>query len=126
MRILGIVALGATLGGCAAINVHETTLSTNQKVAIVSSPGDGVSPPSSTILVAGRSGQFVPVSTGYAQAPVTAAISGATAGIAIGAGNYAGRILIPAFKALYDSMPSDQKKNADQVFQKYGPQGSAG
>jgi hypothetical protein len=34
--------------------------------------------------------------------------------------------LIPAFKALYDSMPSDQKKNADQVFQKYGPQGSAG
>ncbi|MFI4999759.1 MAG: Spy/CpxP family protein refolding chaperone [Reyranellales bacterium] len=34
--------------------------------------------------------------------------------------------LIPAFKALYDSMPADQKKNADQVFQKYGPQGSAG
>ena len=33
--------------------------------------------------------------------------------------------LIPAFKALYDSMPADQKANADQVFQKYGPQGSA-
>jgi protein CpxP len=28
--------------------------------------------------------------------------------------------LIPTFKALYDSMPADQKKNADQVFQKYG------
>jgi len=33
--------------------------------------------------------------------------------------------LIPDFKALYDSMPAEQKKNADQVFQKYGPQGSA-
>jgi hypothetical protein len=33
--------------------------------------------------------------------------------------------LIPSFKTLYDSMPADQKANADQVFQKYGPQGSA-
>jgi hypothetical protein len=33
--------------------------------------------------------------------------------------------LIPDFQALYDSMPADQKANADQVFQKYGPQGSA-
>jgi hypothetical protein len=31
--------------------------------------------------------------------------------------------LIPAFKALYDSMPDDQKKNADMVFEKYGPAG---
>jgi protein CpxP len=29
--------------------------------------------------------------------------------------------LNPAFKALYDSMPADQKKNADQVFQSFGP-----
>lgn len=26
-----------------------------------------------------------------------------------------------AFKALYDSMPAEQKKNADMVFEKYGP-----
>ena len=26
-----------------------------------------------------------------------------------------------AFKSLYDSMPADQKKNADMVFEKYGP-----
>ncbi len=26
-----------------------------------------------------------------------------------------------AFKALYDSMPAEQKKNADLVFEKYGP-----
>jgi protein CpxP len=32
--------------------------------------------------------------------------------------------LIPDFKALYDSMPADQKANADMVFQKYGPQGA--
>ena len=28
--------------------------------------------------------------------------------------------LTAAFKTFYDSMPADQKKNADQVFQKYG------
>jgi periplasmic protein CpxP/Spy len=33
--------------------------------------------------------------------------------------------LIPDFKTLYDSMSAEQKANADQVFQKYGPQGSA-
>jgi hypothetical protein len=32
--------------------------------------------------------------------------------------------LIPAFKALYDSMPDDQKKNADAVFEKFGPAGN--
>lgn len=26
-----------------------------------------------------------------------------------------------AFKSLYDAMPADQKKNADMVFEKYGP-----
>jgi hypothetical protein len=29
--------------------------------------------------------------------------------------------LTSAFKALYESMPADQKKNADQVFQSFGP-----
>ena len=29
--------------------------------------------------------------------------------------------LTSAFKSLYDSMPADQKKNADQVFQSFGP-----
>ena len=29
--------------------------------------------------------------------------------------------LTSAFKSLYDSMPADQKKNADQVFERYGP-----
>jgi periplasmic protein CpxP/Spy len=33
--------------------------------------------------------------------------------------------LTPSFKALYDSMPADQKKNADQVFRSYGPTNSA-
>jgi hypothetical protein len=32
--------------------------------------------------------------------------------------------LTSAFKALYDSMPADQKKNADQVFQKFGTAGA--
>jgi protein CpxP len=29
--------------------------------------------------------------------------------------------LTSAFQSLYDSMPADQKKNADQVFQAFGP-----
>ena len=29
--------------------------------------------------------------------------------------------LTSAFESLYDSMPADQKKNADQVFQSFGP-----
>ena len=29
--------------------------------------------------------------------------------------------LTSAFKSLYNSMPTDQKKNADQVFQGFGP-----
>jgi prophage DNA circulation protein len=29
--------------------------------------------------------------------------------------------LTSAFKSLYNSMPADQKKNADQVFQSFGP-----
>lgn len=33
--------------------------------------------------------------------------------------------LISSFKTLYDSMPADQKKNADQVFDNYGPPKSA-
>ena len=32
--------------------------------------------------------------------------------------------LTSSFKALYDSMPADQKKNADQVFRSYGPTNS--
>jgi len=33
--------------------------------------------------------------------------------------------LISSFKTLYDSMPADQKKNADHVFDSYGPSKSA-
>ena len=30
------------------------------------------------------------------------------------------KTLTSAFKSLYDSMPADQKKNADQVFMTFG------
>jgi hypothetical protein len=33
--------------------------------------------------------------------------------------------LISSFKTLYDAMPADQKKNADHVFDSYGPPKSA-
>jgi periplasmic protein CpxP/Spy len=36
------------------------------------------------------------------------------------------KTLTVAFKSLYDSMPADQKKNADQVFETYGPAANKG
>ena len=33
--------------------------------------------------------------------------------------------LTSAFKSLYDSMPADQKKNADKVFQSFGPKSTS-
>ncbi|MDQ4060030.1 MAG: hypothetical protein M3145_02855, partial [Pseudomonadota bacterium] len=55
---------------------------------MVSSPGDGASPQTNLVLLEGPTGQYVPVSTGFAQTPATAFIAGAGAGIAIAAGQY--------------------------------------
>src|SRR3954453_20253607 len=96
----GLAAVGAlslTLAGCNILTVREGVLSTNQRVAMVSSPGDGISPPTNVVLFEDKSGKYVPVSTGYAPAPVTALVAGAGAGIAIGAGTYgAARVARPA------------------------------
>ena len=56
---------------------------------MVSTPGDGVSPPTNVVLLEERRGRYVPVATGYAQAPVTAFLTGTGAGAALGIGNYA-------------------------------------
>jgi hypothetical protein len=81
-----IAALGVLVAGCAQINVSETVLSTDQKVAMVSTPGDSVSPPTNLVLLSDRDGRYVPVATGFGQAPVPAFLAGAGAGIAVGAG----------------------------------------
>ena len=85
---VAVSALGLVLAGCNTMTVREATLSTSQRVAMVSSPGDGASPPTNLVLLEGPTGQYVPVSTGFAQAPATAFIAGAGAGIAIAAGQY--------------------------------------
>jgi len=89
----GIVILSALafLTGCNTMTVREGVLSTNQRVAMVSSPGDGISPPTSVVLFEHRRGRYVPVATGFGQAPVPAFLTGAGAGIAVGLGAYAGR-----------------------------------
>jgi hypothetical protein len=83
-----LAALGVLVAGCAQINVSEAVLSTNQKVAMVSTPGDSVSPPTNLVLLADRHGQYAPVATGFGQAPVPAFLAGAGGGIAVGAGIY--------------------------------------
>jgi hypothetical protein len=47
-----LAACGMLVAGCAQVNVSEAVLSTNQKVAMVSTPGDSVSPPANLILLA--------------------------------------------------------------------------
>lgn len=73
---------------CNTMTVRESTLSTRQRVAMVSSPGDGVSPPTSVVLFEDRPGRYVPVAAGFAQAPVTSFLAGAGAGIALGIGTH--------------------------------------
>jgi predicted small secreted protein len=90
MRIQGgavLIAVGLLVAGCNHVAVGEGVLSTGQKVAMVSTPGDSVSPPSTAVLYQPRPGaQYVPVAAGFGQAPLTAFVTGAGAGIAIGAG----------------------------------------
>jgi hypothetical protein len=91
MRLLHIAAFaacGVLLSGC--LTTEETVLSTNQKVAMVYSPGDSISPPANLVLLANRNGQYYPVATGFGQAPIPAALNGAVAGAAVGAGIYGG------------------------------------
>ena len=82
-RVIVLVALTFLSAGCNTITVRESVLSTNQRVAMVSSPGDGVSPPTSLVLFEERRGRYVPVAAGFAQAPVTAFLTGTGAGIAL-------------------------------------------
>lgn len=96
-RLLVLSAVCIALAGCNTLTVREGVLSTNQRVAMVSNPGDGVSPPTSLVLVETHPGRFSPVATGFGQAPVTAFVAGAGAGIALGAGTYAaGRAIRPS------------------------------
>jgi hypothetical protein len=90
IKLTGAVLVGLSLTACNHLSVQEAVLSTKQRVAMVSTSGDGVSPPTNAVFYEGRRGQFVPVATGFGQAPVPAFLNGAGAGIAIGLGNYAG------------------------------------
>jgi hypothetical protein len=83
-----LAVLGALVAGCAQLNASETILSTNQKVAMISTPGDSVSPPTTLVLFAEKNGQYAPVATGFGQAPVPAFLAGAGSGIAVASGIY--------------------------------------
>lgn len=96
-RLVLLVGLCAALAGCNTLTVREGVLSTNQRVAMVSNPGDGVTPPTNVVLLEKHPGRFSPIATGFAQAPVTAFVAGAGSGIALGVGNYAaGRAIRPS------------------------------
>lgn len=74
------------VSACNSLTVRESALSTRQRIAMVSSPGDGVSPPTNVVLFEERPGRYVPIAAGFAQAPVTSFLQGAGAGIALGIG----------------------------------------
>jgi pheromone shutdown protein TraB len=84
--LLGVVCL--PLAGC--VTVTETALSTNQQLAIVDYSGNGLTAPTTVVLLKDRRGKYAPIGTGFAQAPVTAILTGAAAGTA--AGLVAGRV----------------------------------
>jgi hypothetical protein len=83
-----VCSLGCLMSGCNSMTVRESVLSTNQRVAMVSNPGDGVTPPTNVVLFEDRPGRYTPVAAGFAQAPVTAFLNGAGAGIALGIGTH--------------------------------------
>ena len=90
VKMMSVSLLGLSAAACNNIQVREAVLSTKQRVAMVSTPGDGISPPTNAVFYEGRRGHFVPVAAGFGQAPVPAFLNGAGAGIAVGIGNYAG------------------------------------
>jgi hypothetical protein len=66
--------------------VREALLSTNQRIVMVSHPGDGVTPPTNVVLLEQSPGKYVPVATGFGTAPIPALLTGGVAGIAVGTG----------------------------------------
>jgi hypothetical protein len=90
VKLTAAAFFGLSLTACNQLHVQEAVLSTKQRVAMVSTSGDGVSPPTNAVFYEGKRGYFVPVATGFGQAPVPAFLNGAGAGVAVGIGNYAG------------------------------------
>ncbi len=84
-RVAIVCALVLMVAGCNTMTVRETVLSTNQRIAMVSNPGDGVSPPTNVVLFERRPGRYTPVAAGFAHAPVTAFLTGAGVALGIGA-----------------------------------------
>ena len=88
--LIFVMAGAVMLAGCfdRTLTVSEGRLSTNQRIAMVSSSGNGVSPPTNLVMYEAAPGHMVPVSTGFAQAPVTALMEGVGAAATLGAWNY--------------------------------------
>lgn len=105
--IVAIAGLSVLTSACNGLTVQEAALSTRQRIAMVSSAGDGVSPPTTLVLMEDRPGRYVPIATGFAQAPVTAFVAGAGAGIALGIGTYgAGRAGRTTVNSVIQASPS--------------------
>lgn len=84
----------AGLAGCSSLMVEEAYLSSNQRVAVVTSRGDGIAPPTTMVLLEGQPGKYStlqPVATGFGQAPITAAVAGIGAATAGAVGYYHGQ-----------------------------------
>lgn len=123
VELVSIIALG----GCSSLRVEEAYLSSNQRVAVVTSRADGIAPPTTMVLLESEPGKYStlqPVATGFGAAPLTAVMSGMGAASATALGYYHGQrvqradstsvTVAQGGQTQSSSSASDQSQNQDQ------------
>ncbi|TSC63162.1 MAG: hypothetical protein Athens041674_305, partial [Parcubacteria group bacterium Athens0416_74] len=91
------IAASVLTGACTRLTITEGVLSNGTPIAAIETQGDGVSPPTTTIVALGPTGQVAPINTAASEGVVPSALKGAVAGIAVGAGTAgAGALLRPS------------------------------
>lgn len=109
---LAIVA-SVLAGGCSRLTITEGVLSNGTPIAAIETPGDGVTPPTTTLVIADRNGGVTPINTAASEGVLPSALKGAVAGIAVGAGTAgAGALLRPANTTVANTSNVDVRTRA--------------
>ncbi len=114
-RLFLCLAIAASVlsGACSRLTITEGVLSNGTPVAAIETSGDGVSPPTTTIVALGPTGQVAPINTAASEGVVPSALKGAVAGIAVGAGTAgAGALLRPATTNVANTSNIDVRSRA--------------
>jgi len=109
---LAIVA-SVLAGGCSRLTITEGVLSNGTPIAAIETPGDGITPPTTTLVIADRNGGVTPINTAASEGVLPSALKGAVAGIAVGAGTAgAGALLRPANTTVANTSNVDVRTRA--------------